>query len=89
MVSRDPDVTRLIDRLVRKGLVRRERDERDRRVVRIYITAEGRARLAQGDRLVARVQDRATAGPEVERLAELIDVLVARARRARGGRPCG
>ncbi len=35
--------SRLSDRLVRKGLVRRREDRRDRRAVRLALTAEGRA----------------------------------------------
>jgi len=31
MVTRDPDVTRLVDRLIKQGLARRERDGEDRR----------------------------------------------------------
>ena len=41
MISRDPDITRLLDRLERQGLVGRRRDTRDRRVVHIYISAQG------------------------------------------------
>lgn len=50
MISRDPDVTRLIDRLARRGLVDRHRDAADRRVVRVSITEEGKAMLAALDR---------------------------------------
>lgn len=46
MTERGADVTRLIDRLVRDGLVERRADARDRRVVRVALTAEGVARLA-------------------------------------------
>jgi len=35
--------SRLCDRLVRKGLVRRREDRRDRRAVRVALTPEGRA----------------------------------------------
>lgn len=35
------NVTGLVDRLERRALVRRERDERDRRVVRVVLTGEG------------------------------------------------
>lgn len=35
-------VTRFLDRLVRKGFVERQRDESDRRVVRVDLTAKGR-----------------------------------------------
>ena len=41
LVSQDPDITRLVERLQRQGLVRRERGEKDRRVVLTKITARG------------------------------------------------
>lgn len=41
MVTQDPDVTRLLDRLERARLVSRSRDPRDRRVVSARITAQG------------------------------------------------
>lgn len=41
MVERTPGITRLIDRLKAKGLVRRERCPEDRRLVRCHITSEG------------------------------------------------
>lgn len=49
LITRDPDITRLLDRLVRRGLVRRERDSRDRRVVRVMITRKGLDLLAPLD----------------------------------------
>ena len=42
MISRDPDITRLIDRLSRRGLVARVRGRQDRRVVEVAITDKGR-----------------------------------------------
>jgi DNA-binding MarR family transcriptional regulator len=50
MITRDPDVTRLTDRLVRAGLARRERGAGDRRVVEVGITDAGRGVLARLDR---------------------------------------
>ena len=41
MLTRDPDVTRLLDRLEKRGLVSRCRAETDRRVVRATITPAG------------------------------------------------
>src|SRR5690606_2268200 len=38
MVTRDPDITRLLDRLEKRGLVARSRDKEDRRVVTARIT---------------------------------------------------
>src|SRR5919112_6637342 len=49
MITRDPDVTRLVDRLIKQGLVRRERDHDDRRVVLVEITGAGLALLARLD----------------------------------------
>jgi MarR family transcriptional regulator, organic hydroperoxide resistance regulator len=41
MVTRDPDITRLLDRLEKRGLLKRERSTKDRRVVNTCITATG------------------------------------------------
>lgn len=43
LVNRVPDITRLLDRLERAGLVQRHRDPNDRRVVRAALTGDGRA----------------------------------------------
>lgn len=40
-IAHDPDVTRLVDRLADRGLVKRARSEEDRRVVEVLITAKG------------------------------------------------
>lgn len=41
MINRDPDITRLLDRLERRGLVARSREGRDRRVITTRITPAG------------------------------------------------
>ena len=46
MISRDPDMTRLLDRLEARGLISRARDTRDRRVVLTRIAHAGRKLLA-------------------------------------------
>ncbi len=51
MITRDPDVTRLVDRLLKRGYLTRERDGNDRRVVHVILSPEGAevlARLDQG-----------------------------------------
>jgi DNA-binding MarR family transcriptional regulator len=40
-IARDPDITRLVDRLHARSLVRRTRGEQDRRVVEVEITDKG------------------------------------------------
>ena len=42
MVTREPDVTRLVDRLVKAGWVRRDRSDEDRRVVSVTLTTSGK-----------------------------------------------
>jgi DNA-binding MarR family transcriptional regulator len=41
MVNHDPDITRLVDRLERRGLVARSRKGKDRRVITTRITPDG------------------------------------------------
>ncbi|HEY8550133.1 MAG TPA: MarR family transcriptional regulator [Vicinamibacterales bacterium] len=55
MVTRDSDLTRLLDRLEARGLVARVRDPRDRRVVTSTITDAGLALLKKLDGPVERV----------------------------------
>jgi DNA-binding MarR family transcriptional regulator len=41
MISRDPDITRLLDRMEKRGRITRERQSDDRRVVKTFVTADG------------------------------------------------
>lgn len=52
MVWRVPDVTRLADNLVRRGLASRVRGEGDKRTVRLSVTAKGLRLLARLDQAV-------------------------------------
>ena len=47
LISRAPDITRMLDRLEERRLVRRERQTGDRRVVKVAITGAGVALLAE------------------------------------------
>jgi DNA-binding MarR family transcriptional regulator len=49
MITRDPDVTRLLDRMEKSGLISRSRDNSDRRIVIGRITPEGLKILARLD----------------------------------------
>jgi len=50
MINRDPDITRLVDRLERRGLAQRSREGRDRRVITTRITPAGLKLLEALDR---------------------------------------
>jgi len=54
LVSRAPDITRLVDKLVDRGLVERERPADNRRVVNVGITGAGLTLL---DELAAAVRE--------------------------------
>ena len=41
MITRDPDITRLLDRMERRGLISRARESRDRRLVLARISPKG------------------------------------------------
>ena len=75
MVTRDPDVTRLVDRLIKQGLVRRERDENDRRVVLVEIADAGLALLSRLDEPVLEATAAAMAGLKPQQLRALDTLL--------------
>ena len=75
MITRDPDVTRLVDRLIKQGLVRRERDGDDRRVVLVEITGAGLALLSRLDGPAGEYTDAAMAGLKQSQLRTLDTLL--------------
>jgi DNA-binding MarR family transcriptional regulator len=75
MVRRDPDLTRLLDRLEASGLVTRTRDTRDRRIIRASITAQGAELLASLDEEVEASIRRGLAHVPVARLRTLLELL--------------
>jgi DNA-binding MarR family transcriptional regulator len=58
MITRDPDITRLLDRLENRGLIGRCREDADRRTVMTRITPEGTKLLARLDDPVQEVHRR-------------------------------
>ncbi len=54
MINRDPDMTRLLDRMESRGLVERARQKQDRRVILVRITPAG-------ERIAERFEDAVTA----------------------------
>jgi DNA-binding MarR family transcriptional regulator len=83
MVTRDPDITRLLDRLARRGLIERARDGRDRRVVTTTITPEGTELVGRLDTPVERLHARQLSHLGERSLARLVELL----EKAREGKP--
>ncbi|HTR64384.1 MAG TPA: MarR family transcriptional regulator [Terriglobales bacterium] len=83
MINRDPDITRLLDRLERRGLVRRTRGRQDRRVIIAHITAAGSKLLKDLDGPVVEFQQRLLGGMGEQKLKSLVRLLCA-ARQASG-----
>ena len=75
MVTRDPDITRLMDRLEKRGVVARNRAKEDRRVVTHRLTKAGLELVNQLDRPVEDVHQKAMRHMAPERLRELIALL--------------
>jgi len=75
MISRDPDITRLLDRMEKRHLISRGRDGKDRRVVLTRIAPEGLALLAQLDQPVRDLHQRLLGHLGTERLRTLRELL--------------
>ncbi len=75
MIQRDPDITRLIDRMEKRALVIRQRDHRDRRVVITRITQKGLDLLAEIDGPLDEFNVRRLRHLGPERLQTLIELL--------------
>jgi DNA-binding MarR family transcriptional regulator len=75
MLTRMPDVTRLLDRMEEAGLVERTRDTDDRRMVTSRITRKASQLLATLDPLVAANEKTYFSGISREQIQTLIDVL--------------
>ncbi len=75
MITRDPDITRLLDRLERRGLISRSREGHDRRMVLTRISASGLELLARLDRPVEEAHRRQLGHLGRERLRQLGELL--------------
>ena len=81
MISRDPDITRLLDRMEKRRLITRARQTDDRRVVKTRITALGLSLLKTLDQPVHDLhkrQFRHMAAARLKTLAELLEKVRAR-----------
>jgi DNA-binding MarR family transcriptional regulator len=81
MITRDPDITRLLDRLEKRKLISRCRETRDRRMVMARITPDGLKLLTRLDEPIAEAHRKQLGHLGRERLRAFTEMLSA-ARRA-------
>lgn len=75
LIKRDPDITRLLDRLETRGLIARQRQTRDRRVITTRITGGGLALLKAIDRPMQELHERQLEPLGARRLKQLQESL--------------
>jgi DNA-binding MarR family transcriptional regulator len=77
LITRMPDVSRLLDRMEEAGLVSRVRSTEDRRLVNTTLTRRGRTLVDQLDDAVAQEHERQLghlSGPQLKTLIELLSL---------------
>jgi DNA-binding MarR family transcriptional regulator len=74
MITRDPDITRLLDRLEKRSLIVRWRENKDRRIVLARITPDGLELLARLDEPVQQTHHKQLGhlGPESLRVLTVL-----------------
>ncbi|HEY1939656.1 MAG TPA: MarR family transcriptional regulator [Candidatus Angelobacter sp.] len=77
LITRDPDVTRLLDRMEKRGLISRARDSRDRRLVLTRLSAEGLKLVNRLDEPVQQMHRKLLGHLGKERLRALGELLAA------------
>ena len=75
MISHDPDMTRLLDRMEKRGLIARERQKDDRRVVKARITPAGLDILKKMDNPVREFHKKKFAHFSASKLKQLAELL--------------
>ncbi len=75
LVSRSPDITRLLDRLVERGLIERERRPDNRRVVRVGIASAGMELLKTMEAEIKQCHERQLGHLPADSLQQLITIL--------------
>jgi DNA-binding MarR family transcriptional regulator len=75
MITRDPDITRLLDRLEKRGMITRTRESKDRRMVTAQITPQGLKLLGRLDEPVQEIHRKQLGHLGRERLRTLTALL--------------
>ncbi len=75
MITRDPDITRLLDRMEAHALVRRSREGKDRRVITVRIAPEGLRLLKELDGAVNELHRKQLGHLGNQKLRSLIELL--------------
>ena len=75
MITHDPDITRLLDRMEKQGLITRERQKDDRRVVKTRMTPHGLALLKPLDQPMRDLHKQQFQRMAATRLKTLYDLL--------------
>ena len=75
LISRSPNITRLLDKLIEKDLARRDRDSADRRQAVVRITPKGRELLEHCDKAVDSVIEklRCLSAAEMKQAVAVLD----------------
>ncbi len=75
LISRMPDVSRLLDRMETAGVLSRVRSTEDRRLVNTTLTARGRTLVDDLDEIVAKSQEEQLGHMTEDQLGALVDLL--------------
>lgn len=75
MICHDPDMTRMLDRMEKRGWITRERQKDDRRVIKARITSEGLRLLKKLDQPVHDLHQTQFGHLPVSRLKQLAEIL--------------
>ncbi|HEY2646150.1 MAG TPA: MarR family transcriptional regulator [Candidatus Acidoferrales bacterium] len=88
LISRDPDITRLLDGMESRGWIARARETVDRRVVKTRITTEGLRVLGELDAPVYEMHRRQLGHISASQLRQLLKLLDRARQRVEGAEPC-
>ena len=76
MISKVPDVTRLVDRLEAAGLAERRADPGDRRAVRVVITDKGTGLLERMEKPIRKLHEQVLGDLDDRELGVLTELLI-------------